>query len=302
MRTTIKRTVGERIIFSIVFVILAIYALFILYHFYFLLQLATKSFLDFDNAILYNTYGTWSKGENFQLSNLYESINYFKVNVIRNYMPETVSFLELTFNSIWFAIGSEVIVLLIQSGAAYVICKYEFKGKSFLYNLVIVRMMIPIVGTLPSAYKAYKMIGLIDSPLILLTATDVLGGANFLIVYAFYKGISWDYAEAAFIDGASHFQVYFKIMLQMALPAISVLFITGFIGRWNEYLNISIFMPNLPTLSYGLYKFQADMLHDGARMPIYFSGVFLAAIPCITLFIIFQNSIMQTVHFGGIKG
>jgi raffinose/stachyose/melibiose transport system permease protein/N-acetylglucosamine transport system permease protein len=101
--------------------------------------------------------------------------------------------------------------------------------------------MIPIVGTLPSAYKAYKLIGLIDSPLILLTATDVLGGANFLIVYAFYKGISWNYAEAAFIDGANNFQVYFKIMFRMALPAISVLFITGFIGRWNEYLNISIF-------------------------------------------------------------
>ena len=293
MRTKIKRTVGERIIFSIAFVLLAIYALFILYHFYFLLQLATKTDVEFDQALVIDAYGTWSK--NIQFSNLFKAFTLFKDEYGN-------TFLSMTFNSLWFAIGSEVIVLFFQSAAAYVICKYNFKGKSFLYNLVIVRMMIPIVGTLPSAYKAYTLIGLIDSPLILLTATDVLGGANFLIVYAFYKGISWDYAEAAFIDGANNFQVYFKIMFRMALPAISVLFITGFIGRWNEYLNISIFMPNLPTLSYGLYKFQADMLHDGARMPIYFSGVFLAAIPCITLFIIFQNSIMQTVHFGGLKG
>ena len=293
MKTAIKRTTGERIIFSIVFVLLAIYALFILYHFYFLLQLATKTDLEFDQAILIDAYGTWSK--DLQIANLFQAFTLFKDEYDN-------TFLSMTFNSLWFSIGSEVIVLFFQGAAAYVICKYDFKGKSFLYNLVIVRMMIPIVGTLPAAYKAYKLIGLIDSPLILLTATDVLGGANFLIVYAFYKGVSWDYAEAAFIDGANHFQVYFKIMLIMALPAISVLFITGFIGRWNEYLNISIFMPNLPTLSYGLYKFQADMLHDGARMPIYFSGVFLAAIPCITLFIIFQNSIMQTVHFGGIKG
>ena len=293
MKTAIKRTAGERVIFSIVFVILALYALFILYHFYFLLQLATKSDVEFDIAVSIDAYGTWSK--DLQLKNLFQAFTLFKDEYGN-------TFLSMTFNSLWFAIGSQVIVLFFQSAAAYVICKYEFKGKSFLYNLVIVRMMIPIVGTLPAAYKAYKLIGLIDSPLILLTATDVLGGANFLIVYAFYKGISWDYAEAAFIDGASHFQVYFKIMFIMALPAISVLFITGFIGSWNEYLNISIYMPNLPTLSYGLYKFQSDMLHDGARMPIYFSGVFLAAIPCITLFIIFQNSIMQTVHLGGLKG
>lgn len=293
MKKLIKRTTGERIVFSIAFVLLAIYALFILYHFYFLLQLATKDIHEYDGAISLDARGTWS--QNLQFINFIKAFESFKDEYGN-------TFLSMTFNSLWFSIGSEVIVLFFQSAAAYVICKYNFKGKAFLYNLVIVRMMIPIVGTLPSAYKAYKMIGLIDSPLILLTATDVLGGANFLIVYAFYKGISWDYAEAAFIDGANHFQVYFKIMFRMALPAISVLFITGFISRWNEYLNISIFMENLPTLSFGLYLFKEDMMHDGAQMPIYFAGVFLAAIPCITLFIIFQNSIMQTVHFGGIKG
>jgi raffinose/stachyose/melibiose transport system permease protein/N-acetylglucosamine transport system permease protein len=163
-------------------------------------------------------------------------------------------------------------------------------------------MVTPIVGSLPSQIRMSKLLGLFDSfgGLWFMSATFL--GTYYLVFHGIFKGLSWEYAEAAFIDGANHFDVYFRIMLRMALPAISVLFITGFIGRWNEYMTISIFMSRMPTLSYGLYMFEQRMQYDGSNMPAYFSGVFIAAIPCITLFIIFQNSIMQTVHMGGIKG
>ena len=290
----VKRTKGEQVLYVFVFAMLAIYALFILYHFYFLLQLATKgTAVEYDKAVMDDTLAVWSK--NFTLRN-------FRLAFSALTDDYGNTFLGMTFNSIWFSIGSMVISLFFESAVTYVVCKYNFRGRTLLYNLVIFRLMLPIVGSLPSAYRIYKSFGLINSPTILLTAVDALTGANFLIMYSFYKGISWDYAEAAFIDGANHFDVYFRIMLRMALPAISVLFITGFIGRWNEYLTISVFMPRLPTLSYGLYMFEQNMKYSGGDMPVYFAGVFIAAIPCITLFILFQNSIMQTVHMGGIKG
>ena len=197
---------------------------------------------------------------------------------------------------------SFVISLFFESAVTYIICKYNFRGRTLLYNLVIFRLIFPIAGTMPAAYRTYKMVGLLNSPTILLTATDALVGTSFLIMYSFYKGISWDYAEAAFIDGANHFDVYFKIMLRMALPAISVLCITGFIGRWNDYYSVSIFLPRLPTISYGLYIFEQNMKYAGGDMPASFSGVIIASIPCFALFVIFQNSIMQTIHMGGLKG
>ena len=290
----VKRTKGEQVLYVFVFIVLAIYSIFILYHFYFLLQLATKgSAREYDKAVIADTLAIWS--ENFTLRN-------FRLAFSALTDDYGNTFLGMTFNSVWFSIGSMVISLFFESAVTYIICKYNFRGRTLLYNLVIFRLMLPIVGTLPSAYRIYKAFGLLNSPRILITAVDALTGANFLIMYSFYKGISWDYAEAAFIDGANHFDVYFRIMLRMALPAISVLFITGFIGRWNEYMTISIFMPRLPTLSYGLYMFEQDMRYDGGNMPVYFAGVFIAALPCIVLFIIFQNSIMQTVHMGGIKG
>ncbi|MBQ3492961.1 MAG: carbohydrate ABC transporter permease [Clostridia bacterium] len=294
MRQKIKRTKGERIIFSIVFVILAIYVTFILYHFYLLLQLATKgSAVEYDQAVLTDTLGTWSK--NFTLKNFIYAFDAFTDDYGN-------TFLGMTFNSVWFAIGSQTIFLFLQSSATYVVCKYKFKGRMLIYNLILLRMLIPIVGTLPATYRAYDMLGILNSPLILVTATDVLGGSGFLIFYSFYKAISWEYAESAFIDGANHFDVYLKIMFPMTLPSISVLFISGFIGHWNEYMNISLFLPELPTLSYGLYMYEQNMQYAGGNMPAYFAGVFIAAIPPITLFIIFQNSIMQKIHMGGLKG
>ena len=290
----IKRTKGEQVLYCFVFIVLAIYSVFILYHFYFLLQLATKgNAVEYYNAVMDDTLAIWSS--NFTLDNFAKAFT-----ALTDDYGNT--FLGMTFNSVWFSVGSMVISLFFESVVTYIICKYNFRGRTLLYNLVIFRLMLPIVGTLPSAYRIYKQFGLLNSPSILITAMDALTGANFLIMYSFYKGISWDYAEAAFIDGANHFQVYFQIMVRMALPAISVLFITGFIGRWNEYMNISIFMPKLPTLSYGLYMFEQNMKYSGGDMPVYFAGVLIAAIPCIVLFIIFQNSIMQTVHMGGLKG
>ncbi len=287
----IKRIPSQRIIFGIAFAVLIVYSVFILYHFYFLLQLATKgSSPEFTASLLDNTLSTWSK--NFTFANFGMAFSKFTI--------EKQPFFMLVFNSIWYSIGSMVISLFFECCATYVVCKYKFKGNKLLYNIVILRLMLPIVGALPSAYRIYKMCGFVNSPLILVTACDALGG-DFLILYAFFKGISWEYAEAAFIDGANHFDVYFKIMLRMAMPAISVLFITGFIGRWNEYMSISVFMPKMPTLSYALYVYEQNMKYLG-NQPVYFAGVFLAALPCIAMFLIFQNSIMQTVHLGGLKG
>ena len=289
----VKRTKGERVLYVFVFIVLAIYSLFILYHFYFLLQLATKGNMrEYYNALEGNTLATWS--QNFTLANFGKAFT-----ALTDENGNT--FLDMTFNSIWFSIGSMVISLFFESAVTYIVCKYKFPGRNLLYNLVIFRLMLPIVGSLPSAYRVYKAFGLMNSPLILVTATDALSGANFLIVYAFYKSISWEYAEAAFIDGANHFEVYFKIMFPMVMPAVSVLFITGFIGRWNEYMTVSIFMDEMPTLAYGLYVF-AERSKTAANDIVYYAGVTIAAIPFVVMFVLFQNTIMQTVYIGGIKG
>ena len=113
--------------------------------------------------------------------------------------------------------------------------------------------------------------------------------------------MSWTYAEAGFIDGASHFKVFFRVMLPQALPVIGSLFIVAVVNRWNDYMFPTLFMQSYPTLSSGLYIFQLEMTR-GINYPVLFAGLIISVIPVIVLFVCFQNTMMESMSVGGIKG
>lgn len=291
-KNKVKTSKSEKVVYAIAYVLLMILSLYILYYFYFALQLATKKdSAEFTMHFATNKLATWS--ENFTLNNFKVAIESLEVN--------GTGFMEMVLNSLIYSVGSMVLTLFIHSCTTYVICKYKFIGQNFLYGMVLITMMIPIYGAMPAAFRAYKAIGIYDNWGILVTALGGFSGGTFLILYSFWKGVPWEYAEASFIDGAGHFQVFLHVMFPLVLPAASVLFLTGFIGHWNEVMSIALFMPSLPTLSYGLYIYE-EIMRYRANQPAFFSGIFIATIPCFILFVLFQNTIMQTVHIGGLKG
>ena len=169
-----------------------------------------------------------------------------------------------------------------------------------IYKLGVFVSILPIYGAAGAMYKLLTDIKIINSPLMFLTRVTLFGG-NFFYYYAFYKAISWQYAEAAFIDGAGHWQVYLKIMLPMVIPSATALYVMGVIGTWNDYSTILLYWQKYPTLAYGAYaysegtKFKADT-------PSYFAGVLVSIIPILVLFGCFQNTVMEKVHIGGLKG
>ena len=213
---------------------------------------------------------------------------------------EGVGFLGMVFNSLWYSAGSTLLSLLSCTCTGYVIAKYNFRGRKFLYNTAIVVMMIPIYGSLPAQYKFYNNLGMINSPLILLASLGGFG-TYFIYVHAFFKSLSWSYAEAAFIDGASNLRVFFSIMLPMLLPSLAALEVMSFVGVWNDYSGPLLWLPQLPPLAYGLYVYEFEIQYT-ANQPVYFAGVILSLIPAVTLFVVFQNTIMSNVYTGGLKG
>ena len=166
--------------------------------------------------------------------------------------------------------------------------------------MVLLVMMIPVMGSFTAQYKLYTKLNLVNSPLILITSASGFGG-TFLYVYSFFKTVSWNYAEAAFIDGAGPFTVFYKIMLPMVMPMLLAFFVMGFVGAWNDVQGPLTWLEELPTLSYGIYAYE-QMAKYFANQPIYFSGVILSIIPVVILFILFQNAIMNNVSIGGLKG
>ena len=194
------------------------------------------------------------------------------------------------WNSVWYSCG----------GAFLVVAKYKFPGRGVIYAVALVTMMIPIVGSFPSQYRVYSILGIMDTPFLLVTKAAGFG-FNFIVLYSFFRTLSWTYAEAGFIDGASHLKVFFRIMLPQALPVIGSLFMVSVVQLWNDYMEPTLFLQSYPTLSSGLYIFQLEMTR-GTDYPLLFAGLIISVIPVIVMFICFQNTMMESMSVGGIKG
>lgn len=148
-------------------------------------------------------------------------------------------------------------------------------------------------------YRLYNNIHLIDTYTgIFITAMGGFG-TGFLLLYGFYKNLSWAYAEAAQIDGAGHFRIYFTIMLPMAAPALVAVGILQGIGYWNDYFTVYMYAPGKANIAYGIQR-----IYAGARtnLPSVFAAMMLSILPVLAVFACFQKTIMNNTAVGGVKG
>ena len=211
-----------------------------------------------------------------------------------------VTFGDMFLNSVWFSAGTTLLNVFSSMCLAYGVAKYRFKGRDAMYSFVLIIMVFPVFGTLPARYKLYSNLGFIDSPLLLLAYA---GGfdSQFLILYAFFKNVDWSFAESAFIDGASHWTVFIRIMMPMALPAVAALAVSNFIVSWNNYGDVLLYLPNMPTLSTGMYVFDTKMMYQADR-PLLYAGMMITLLPIVILYLTMQKTVMKMTFEGGIKG
>jgi len=211
----------------------------------------------------------------------------------------------MALNSLLRAVFCPLLIVLCQAMVSYVLAKYKFVGNNVIYMIGIVVMITPIVGSLPSAMLFAKSIGTYDNMFLnIITAPSNIFGLYFLILYGMFKGIPWEYAEAAFIDGASDYDVFNKIMLPMAIPTCTVLFVLSFLTVWNDYATPLIWLPSYPNLAYALYILQikSSAGSEGATTPMIMSGFAIIMIPTVLLYLISQNLIVSKLNVGGLKG
>lgn len=210
---------------------------------------------------------------------------------------------EMILNSLWFAGGSAILNVFLSSCGAYICAKYKFRGRSFLYWFALITMMIPVVGSMPSQLKFISNMGVYNSRMYIFVNAATIG-ATFIIMYGCFRSLDWTYAEAAFMDGAGHFTVFFKIMLPQVISPMTALILSDFIMGWANVENSLVYYPELPTLSTGLYHFRSIVItaEGMRRYPAYFAAILLCTIPTVALFAIFQKKLMNIQLSGGIKG
>lgn len=207
-------------------------------------------------------------------------------------------------NGLLMAILPGALSLFFTALFAYVEAKYEFVGKKFFFNLGIALMIIPIVGNLASAMQLRKALGVYNNMFMHIITSPVgcFYGMNFLLLYAAFKGMPWDYAESVFIDGGNNYTVLFKIYMPMIMPTLVSLFLLSFMGAWNDYSTYLVWLPDYPNVAYGMYRFTQDADKYLVDLPVLMAGFTLVMIPTIVLYFFTHNTIQSKMMVGGLKG
>ena len=193
--------------------------------------------------------------------------------------------------------------------AAYAFSRFRFTGRrSGLLGLILLQMFpqllayIAIFLLLASLQNVFPAIGL-DSQLGLIMV--YLGGAlgvNTFLMYGFFNTVPRELDESAKIDGASHAQIFFGIILRLVTPILVVIGLLSFIATLNEFLIASLVLtdPDKQTLAVGLYKFVSQKFSE--NWGVFTAGAILGAIPVVLLFQFLQKYIVGGLTAGAVKG
>ena len=213
-----------------------------------------------------------------------------------------VAFEGMMFNSIVYALGCSIIQTSVICVTAYTTSRFNFKFDKVVYNTVIITMILPIVGSLPSEIRVAKMLGLYNKIYGIFIMKAHFLGMYYLVFHAMFRGIPKDYDEAAYIDGANNFVIFFKIILPLASGTFLTIALINFISFWNDYTTPLVYMPDHPTIAFGLYDFVHSPVGDKVHKPVKLAACMLVFIPNFTVFLIFRNKLIGNISMGGLKG
>lgn len=280
-----KRPKTERIVLILVFILFAFYAITLIFPFVWAVISALKTDDEYYEKV-------FALPKNWLFSNFIKAFDEFEVG--------STNLIGMFLNSLWLTFAGTAAGVIVSSMTAYVIAKYEFRGRNFLFKVAIFTMIIPIVGNLSAMYKLVMEAGLNNKIGILALYAGGFG-FNFIILHGYFRSVSWTYAEAGFIDGATDWAVFCKIILPQAIPAIVAVSILSCIGIWNDYMTPFLYLKNTPTLALGIYQFK-EIQQYRSNVPIYYCAILLSTLPIILVFAFFQKTIMENTVAGGLKG
>lgn len=214
---------------------------------------------------------------------------------------EKMPFALYTWNTVKITATCLVGQLLSCSLVAFGFARMRFPGRDVLFVVLLATMMLPAQVTMIPVFKIFATLGWYDT-FLPLTVPAFFGSAFFVfLLRQYYMTIPHEMDEAARIDGASTWQVYWRILLPQAKPALATVAIFSFMAHWNDFLGPLIYIstPAKRTLALGLYAFQGQYSTDWNYLMAASTVVML---PLLVLFFAAQRYFIQGVVISGVKG
>ena len=216
-------------------------------------------------------------------------------------------FLRWVVNTIFIAIATAVLTLLVVSYTGYVYSRFRFKGKRVSLMAIMLIQVIPAFTGIVAYYTMHQIIVSIfpfftrEMMLILIYSVGGIAGNTF-ILKGYIDSISTELDEAARMEGCSNMQVYSLIIFPIARPMLAIIALWSFIGPFMDYLLPAIMLTNPKnyTLAAGLFSLISD---ERTKLePVFAAGGLLTAIPIVILFIVLQKQLVSGLTSGSVKG
>ena len=209
-------------------------------------------------------------------------------------------------NSAIVVAGALTLTMLLGAMAAYVLARYDIRGGRFIYYLFVGGMMFPVFLALVPLFFVVKNLGLLATlPGLILVYTAYSLPFTVFFLTAFFRTLPTSIAEAALVDGCSHWGLFFKIMLPMARPGLVSVAIFNMLSHWNQYVLPLVLMQGEGSrdkwvLAQGLTALTVNEGYAGDYSGL-FAGMAIAMLPVLLLYLAFQRQVQSGLTAGHLK-
>jgi ABC-type glycerol-3-phosphate transport system permease component len=204
------------------------------------------------------------------------------------------------WNSVKLAFINVVGVAFVTSLAAYAFARMQFRGRDVAFSILLSTLMVPGIVTLIPLYIIYREIGWIDTHFPLWVPRVLHSVFAIFLLRQFFKQIPQDLEDAARLDGASTFEIYWRIMLPQVMPALAAVAIFTFLDSWNDLFGPLIFLnsPDLQTLPVALKLFQGEFF---SQVSVLMAAATVSIIPVVIVFFAAQKYFLRGIVLTGLK-
>ena len=241
---------------------------------------------------------SFSAGDSFFLSSLFPE----KLSLVhyKELFKET-DFLVWVWNSLKLCFIVAIIQLILTSLAAYAFARMRFTGRKYGLMTLLVLQVFPNSMAVAGYYIIIYKFGLVDNSAALIFVLAGGSAYNIWHLKSYIDSIPIALDEAAMIDGAGRFQIFYMIILPLALPQLVVIFLFSLIATYSEYVITSVFLqtPGKMTLALGLQSFITNQF--AAHWTMFSAAAVLSSVPIMVIFMLLQKYIQNGLVSGGVK-
>ncbi len=226
-------------------------------------------------------------------------------NYVEAWNALPVSFTRFTANTVFTTLLAMSAEIFTCSLVAYGFARFRFPGRNVLFLVMLSTMMLPGVVTLVPQFIMWRELKLVDTydPLVL-GAWFAWGPSYIFLLRQFFMSIPREIEEAAVIDGANPFQVYWRVMLPLVKPALLAIAVLSFIGNWNNFLGPLIYLntgekyPMIMALKF----FEQSLSKEAPLFHYMMAMSSMMALPLLALYFLMQRTLIEGITVGAVKG